>query len=296
MNSSHQSLSSSLQSSPLPSSILQEGGKKNKKNTQYPTHFIVQRLNSRGALFLERAEYDKAIDVLVQALRLWETTEEQPSDSSSSSSQQSSSCEGCSIDECILQARHLSPQAVYNRNKNSNSNRNKQLPKDEDDEERFIYRQPILTTKHFWNKDHIPGNTLSLIIILNLAMAHHLSAINTEVAGSGSVCRRKLQKALNLYDLAHQLQIDEGICSPQATLIIANNVGEIHRSVNNYEKHRMCLRHLLSTMMYMVDNHQHESPSSSDGAESQSQPTPEWDGFLRNTTQLILQQNCAGAA
>jgi hypothetical protein len=36
-------------------------------------------------------------------------------------------------------------------------------------------------------------------------------------------------------------------------MIIANNVGEIHRAVDNQSKHAMCLQHLLSTMMYMID-------------------------------------------
>jgi hypothetical protein len=227
----------------------------------YPTHLIVQRLNSRGAFYIERGEHDKAINVLVKALKLWETVDEA----------EISSC--CSIDECILQARHLSPQAIFNRNQASS----KQASHGDSEQERFIYRQPIVTTGHFLRKDHAPGNTLSLIIILNLAMAHHLSAIEN------GLCRRRLQKGLHLYELAHQLQMDEGICSPQATMIIANNVGEIHRAVNNHSKHAMCLQHLLSTMMYMVDNQATEN-------------TAEWDGFLRNTSQLILHNNCAGAA
>ena len=108
-------------------------------------------------------------------------------------------------------------------------------------------------------------------------MAHHLSAIQQQL------CRRRLQKALQLYELAHQLQLEEGICSPRATLIVANNVGEIHRAVGNHVKHAKCLQHLLSTMMYMIDC---RIPASS----------IELEGFFRNTSQLILHNNCAGAA
>ena len=124
---------------------------------------------------------------------------------------------------------------------------------------------------------HSPGITLSLVIILNLAMAHHLSAIEH------GYCRKGLQKALHLYELAHELQLVEEIYSPRGTMIIANNVGEIHQAVKNHAKHTMCLQHLLSTMMYMIDC---RIPTSS----------VELEGFFRNTTQLILHNNCASAA
>merc|ERR1712151_1247686 len=123
-------------------------------------------------------------------------------------------------------------------------------------------------------------------------MAHHLSAIDERQKGGNkngddAVCRERLQKGLRLYELAHQIQLNQGISSPQATMIIANNVGEIHRAVHNHHKHTMCLRHLLSTMMYMVDNNLQAT---------EMQQTAEWDGFLRNASQLMLSDNCAGAA
>jgi hypothetical protein len=84
---------------------------------------------------------------------------------------------------------------------------------------------------------HSPGVTLSLIIILNLAIAHHLSAMQNQN------CRRRLQKALQLYEFAHYLQMEEDdICSPRATMIIANNVGEIHWALDNQSKHTICLQ------------------------------------------------------
>jgi hypothetical protein len=45
----------------------------------------------------------------------------------------------------------------------------------------------------------------------------------------------------------------------------------------------MCLQHLLSTMMFMIDC---QLPVRS----------LELEGFFRNTSQLILHNNCAGAA
>ena len=120
-----------------------------------------------------------------------------------------------------------------------------------------------------------------MISIMNLAAAHHVSAMENQM------CRQRLDKALKLYELAHQLQMREDISSPRASIIIANNVGEIHRAVGNCSKHTLCLQHLLSTMMhYFFFPDACKVPMSS----------IELDGFFRNILPLILHNNCAGAA
>jgi hypothetical protein len=145
----------------------------------------------------------------------------------------------------------------------------------------YIYRKPIHVSPHSMQEGHSMGVTLSLIVIFNLALAHHLVAVQN------NMCRRRLQKALQLYELAYQLQLEEKheqqVNSLRFTMIIANNLGEIHRTVNNRSKHMMCLQHLLSTIMYLVDC---QIPAES----------IELDGFFRNTSQLILQKRCASAA
>ena len=183
----------------------------------------------------------------------------------------------------------------------------------QEQEERFIYNQSIST-----NHPHCSasGNTLSLILILNLAIAHQLHGLavmkkNMEwydqdhyVSSEKRKKQRKryFQKALQLYELAHQLQLDKRyLHSPYVTMIIANNVGEIHLAVQNTVKHKICQTHLLSTMMYVVTSGitcYNERPSSSRSVEQQSNSMKEcyWDGFLRNASSLILQQSCAGAA
>jgi hypothetical protein len=128
---------------------------------------------------------------------------------------------------------------------------------------------------------HSMGVTLYLIVSFNLALANHLAAVQN------NMCRRRLQKALQLYELAYRLQLKEQhmqqVNSLRFTMIITNNLGEIHRTVSNRSKHMMCLQHLLSTIMCLVDCH---IPAES----------IELDGFFRNTSQLILQKRCASAA
>jgi tetratricopeptide (TPR) repeat protein len=230
---------------------------------------LTQQLNNHGARYIQVGNYEQAIATLVKALKLWEQV----------AVDDTCTCGSCSLDECILHTtRQDSPFPADGASFKSFSHATQLCEDMVDSEDRFIYRRPIYASPKFMQQGHSPGMTLSLIIILNLAMAHHLSAMQNQN------CRRRLQKALQLYELAHRLQMEkEDICSPRATMIIANNVGEIHRAVDNQSKHAMCLQHLLSTMMYMIDC---KIPVS----------TVELEGFVRNTSQLILNNNCAGAA
>ena len=224
---------------------------------------------------MEKGKYDEAIVSLIKALEMWECVENK---------QQEQESTNCTIDECILQGAQHQLHTVKRRRSSFTKLEVSEVQcfdeSDDTNKEGFIYSQPIrIPAQH---ASCVGGHTLSLILILNVAMAHHQSALQKK--RSGNHHRRLLEKALKLYELAHEILMESRICSPQATIIISNNVGEIHRSVNNEEKHRMCLKHLLSTMMFMVDNN------------VSIQNSKEWDGFLRNTSQLILQQNCAGAA
>jgi tetratricopeptide (TPR) repeat protein len=179
---------------------------------------------------------------------------------------------------------------------------------DNNDDEGFVYRRPLLVNKHCIEEMHNMGITLSLIILFNLALAHHLKAITSFTASKSSSATattttthaksklQVLQQALQLYELAYQLRVDyiqqsqqEELNQPsnsnsnsnsntdndndnddstnnndeynrsmvgslRFTMIVSNNLGEIHRAAGNTEKHTMCLQHLLSAMMYMVDS------------------------------------------
>ena len=65
-------------------------------------------------------------------------------------------------------------------------------------------------------------------------------------------------KALKMFEAKlnsnDELYNQSMIGSLRFTMIVSNNLGEIHRAAGNTEKHTMCLQHLLSAMMYMVDS------------------------------------------
>ena len=172
----------------------------------------------------------------------------------------------------------------------------------------FVYRRPLLVNQQCIDEMHDMGITLSLLILFNLALAHHLKAIasfNTQQVSSSlsnssfktkKSSLKALQQALQLYELAYQLHIDciqqseesssvsnsnqqphglesssnnnnnnvndnnsddeynRSIGSLRFTMIISNNLGEVHHATGSTEKHTLCLQHLLSAIMYVVDS------------------------------------------
>ena len=213
----------------------------------------------------------------------------------------------------------------------------------------FVYQRPLLVNKICIDEMHYMGVTLSLIILFNLALAHHLKSTTSPTPCSPKNLR-VLQQALQLYELAYQLHVDyiqqsrqqqqqdddsteeddddamkttysddsdddddsiindttqhrnnnntsthttdtsnstdynRSIGSLRFTMIVSNNLGEIHRMAGNTQKHTMCLQHLLSAIMYMVDSKLVVLDS------------VEMDGFYKNVSPIMLHDICAQAA
>merc|ERR1740130_1632212 len=188
----------------------------------------------------------------------------------------------------------------------------------------FVYRRLLLVNNRSIEEDHFMGATLSLIIIFNLALAHHLMIIdianNESLASSTTIgyCSTNnqklnaLQRALKLYELAYQLHIkyiehlsqcttltttdddddDNGNHTKRIsitlhlTMIFSNNLGQIHRVAGNTKKHIMCLQHLLNNIMYMGQQSQHVNVLDS----------KEFDGFFHNISPIVFNGVCASAA
>lgn len=132
----------------------------------------------------------------------------------------------------------------------------------------FVFSQPILipTTateltafKHFIK--------MSFVLLYNLALTHHLSALE------GPVSMKKLRKALSLYELAYTVQVTEDIqLTVMQTMAIVNNLGQIHVAMSNSDKADQCFQHLLSTLMYLSDCDDRQSIEQIDGFMSSVMP------------------------
>lgn len=101
---------------------------------------------------------------------------------------------------------------------------------------------------------------LSFVILYNIALTHHLIAIQDVN------CTTKLLKAKSLYELAYSIQINEGFeISPLQAMAISNNLGQIHLSLGDRAKSRSCFEHLLSAIVSLNACGEHDSVGSIDG-------------------------------
>lgn len=249
---------------------------------------FIKRLNNKAAQCLEDGRYGQAIHLFAQALNL--------SDESDTNEKLACTCSSCSLDECISFSQ-LPPLVRYDSKdpfyrdrirKRLKPNPSPEAAREETEAaspERFIYQQPIRFSPHTLTTSHSMGVTLPLIISFNLALAHHLKALE-ERKRRGVMNLKALKDVLKLYEISYSFHRAKQEVDNQRSLrfdmILANNLGEIHRLVGNQSKYQMCLELLLSAIMYMVDCGLNEPI--------------ELDGFFRNTSHLILQGKCAGAA
>jgi hypothetical protein len=121
----------------------------------------------------------------------------------------------------------------------------------------YIYRKPIEIQE--LPSSGISAHDYSLLIqavLFNLALAHHLAALNENVMASGTSSRdATLQRAINLYQLSHTLRCQETLVYDDAVYFMAflNNLAHIHHMVGNKIKAEQCCQHLLACIMYMAE-------------------------------------------
>ena len=223
---------------------------------------MAQKLNNRAASYIESGSPDRAILVLVKALKFTEKYESEEF-----------RINHCTLDDCM----RYTQKASLKRRRPSCEN-------DESSHCGFVYRNPIRVSPQAIEEEQYMGPALPLIITFNLALAHHTRLIQDKKTND----RDAMNKVLRLYECAYRFQVQEAnemVASIPFTMIIANNLSQIHRAANNHSKHMKCLQHLLSTVMFLVD-----------GQQTQDRTDLDMDGFLQNASSLILQGQCASAA
>ena len=93
-----------------------------------------------------------------------------------------------------------------------------------------------------------------------------------------------LQKALQMYELAYAMQMQNSIdMTLQPTMIIMSNVGHIHKILGNRENSMQCFQHLLSTIMFLVEAGERDHIF-------------EFDGFFENILKTVYANAPAAAA
>jgi hypothetical protein len=190
--------------------------------------------NNAGAKHLERGDYSRAVRSLTVAFHSFKKTYNKnkkalPEENESSLSEQ----QQFNIDEWM-------------RKMPSCSNGEEEVSDSNDDALVLVYHHPI----------RIPDNMeislasyglLSTAITFNLSLANHLWAIETKNNDT-------LRTAARLYEYGFSLERIRGrfSVSPFFIMAILNNLGSIHRLMEDKEKSTKCFRQLLSTLLYLV--------------------------------------------
>lgn len=248
---------------------------KHNLNEVYPPHLLAQKLNNRAVQCIEVGQYGDAITNIVKALRLSEIAPQPQDFDETATTEETTGCFGecCSLRNCMTYShQHAS----------SNTSSITDSVDKTGMDCGYLYAEPIQVPPLCMEECHYMGLVLPLILTFNLALAHHLEALR-----EASINRSKLQRVLRLYELAYRWQMegdDSQVECIRFSMIIANNLSEVHRAVSNHGKHHACLKHLLSTLMFAID------------CNEMDRNAIDMDGFFRNTSELILHSRCAGAA
>jgi hypothetical protein len=144
---------------------------------------------------------------------------------------------------------------------------------------RFVYKTPLQLSESATIADYTSSVEISIALMFNLALSHHLHALRYDDARNQEYV---LHQAMQLYELAHTVQMQEDIeLSVECTMAITNNLGQIHHLLGDQEMSSQCFRHLLSTILFL---------------QSYGESTYQTEGFVQSVSHLILKRYVAAAA
>jgi tetratricopeptide (TPR) repeat protein len=120
---------------------------------------------------------------------------------------------------------------------------------------------------------------LSLWMVFNLGLAHHLNGIRESDIS-------QLEKALRLYECVYRIRHEEDVdLAVVHAMALTNNLGHIHLALRNSQKSEKCFEQLLATLIYFVEG------NNGDGIEMGN-----LNGFFCNATTLSMKKRSAPAA
>lgn len=248
----------------------QSGCYSNMKSTTTPS-ILVQTLNQKGVYCIDTGRYDRAISFLIRAMEVSKQDQRQPA----------CNCEHCSLEACIEYSHSLvqepSEMAVDEEDHCDFVQQFCSHDKNDDDEG-YLYRIPIVTKPE--SMGHSMGTIMPKIVTFNLALAHHLKAIEEN--------KNNFKIAVRLYQLVYQTELKEkSKASFFFALVAANNLADVHGRLNNARKQQQCLQFVLSAIMLMGYDI---------NSRNREYCKVELDGFVRNAASLILTPSCAAVA
>jgi tetratricopeptide (TPR) repeat protein len=232
----------------------------------------VSRFNNEGVSLIESGLYDEAITEFSKGLTLVKQVLALQGDN------QVDEAASDSMKTFTEPASH-SPICHFHKTQESD------VTKECRDQEEFLIDEPFIFRAPLYIQSRVTDHTSftyhvksSFMLLYNLALTHHLSALK------GHNTQKRLQKALKLYELAYSIQMTEDIqLTVLQTMAIVNNLGLVHAALEDKEKSRQCFQHLLSSIMFLHDCGECDS-------------VEQMDGFIANVMFLILMGSSAPAA
>jgi tetratricopeptide (TPR) repeat protein len=223
-------------------------------------------LNNHAAGLIRDGKFEIAIVILTKALRCARNI--------------MSNCDGkvhqripkeeTTLDSCMVRTRPETDDKSHS-----------EMDIDKQDSGYYIYRTPMQVPSTMKSSSYEEQVILSVTIMFNLALAHHLSFLDEGFEHP----RSRIRKAIKLYEYAYTMQRDERLISNAFfTMATLNNVGQIYQTMKASDLAEKCFQQLLATLMFVVDCG--EGRGTFSGLE----------GFFQNTTHLVLHLGPAAAA
>lgn len=165
----------------------------------------------------------------------------------------------------------------------------------------YLYEElmQIPCRNHFGN--HNVGSAVALILIFNLAIVHHVSALRLN-------SKTRMKKTLRLYQLANEClntyirdthgcgcivgDDDTGIVFQ---MILLNNLSHLHSLMGHHDRSRHCTEQLIPILMCVVDDKTRTKLQYPVGRNIDV-GCMSLEGFFHNVTPLVLTSQCADAA
>ena len=213
--------------------------------------------NNRGVQLLKAGDLTGAIYALAQGLDSMKSIMEDPGFQAAAENSDSSSSDCMDLDQeepslafmetcCDASVSPCHPQA---------------------EEPSYVFCSPI----ELKTSTAIPSLKISLFIIFNLVLTHHLNGIRQSD-------REQLEKALRLYECVYRISHEEDVdLSVLHAMALTNNLGHVHLILKDTHKSQKCFEQLLATLIYFVEV--------SDGNTKEIESLK---GFFSNATSLSM--------
>ena len=273
----------------------------------------VASMSNQGARLIEDCMFNEAIQVLSQALPLIRQSvrsnktcrhhedDALPSSQLTSSNDDEqrglSSTFGFSSSQAASTAdkeddmMDTSNHHQYHSNKSSSASCSS-YSQDENDDGLFIdcvFSKPIkLEQIPKYGFSPYDYSKLSAVLIFNLALAHHLYAIQHQQLGQTN-CPH-LQRALGLYGAAMKLSKRE--CNPLYLLAIQNNITRVYVAMFDERNATACAEALLSSIMVIADCEQQQRMAGIVSQDDEALLTQ----FFGSVQSLFLRDPCTASA